>query len=144
MAPFIPKTFLIDTGFWYAIYDKADQYHEQAIAMFSKIENSPLIVPWPTLYEVLNTSFLSEKPWIERFERFLQKPTVTKIDDSNYKEQSLIYSMAKSKEKDWNISLVDGVIRQMLADENLKIDYLVTFNNKHFNDVLKRKSTIEY
>lgn len=52
--------------------------------------------------------------------------------------------MAKSKEKDWNISLVDGVIRQMLADENLRIDYLVTFNYKDFNDVLKRKSTIEY
>lgn len=112
--------------------------------MLAIIENSSILIPWPTLYEVLNTTFIAEKPWIEKFDQFLRKPTITKVDDSLYKEQALIQTMAMSREKGRNISLVDRVIRQMVADVNLKIDHLVTFNYKDFNDVIKKRGSVTY
>jgi hypothetical protein len=38
------------------------------------------------------------------------------------------------------LSLVDTVIREMLSDESLKIDYLITFNIKDFIDVCSRRN----
>ena len=37
------------------------------------------------------------------------------------------------------ISLVDAVIREMLADTNIKIDSFITFNPSDFQDVCLRR-----
>jgi predicted nucleic acid-binding protein len=144
MKASIPKTVLIDTGFWFAIYDKADQYHAQAIAIYNKIETAQILIPWPTLYEVLNTDFTGEKIWMENFEKFLKKDNVTRIDDTKYKELALEESINKSIIKGWSISLVDSVIRQILSDTNMRIEYFVTFNQKDFSDIIKKRITTQF
>jgi predicted nucleic acid-binding protein len=143
MNAIIPKTVLIDTGFWFAIYYKGDQYHKEATAIYNKIQNSQILIPWPTLYEVLNTDFINERIWVENFEKLLKKNNVKRIDDTKYKELALEESMSKSVEKG-NISLVDGIIRQMLSDLDIKIEYFVTFNHKDFIDILKKRPTTQF
>jgi hypothetical protein len=96
------------------------------------------------LYEVLNTDFTGEKIWMENFEKFLKKDNVTRIDDTKYKELALEESINKSIIKGWSISLVDSVIRQILSDTNMRIEYFVTFNQKDFSDIIKKRITTQF
>ncbi len=144
MSASIPKTILIDTGFWFAIYDKRDQYHEQATAIFNQIESARILIPWPTLYEVMNSDFVGERIWVESFEKFLKRTNVERIDDSKYKELALEDSVNKSVIKGWSISLVDSVIRQILSDIDVKIEYFLTFNQGDFIDIIKKRPTTQF
>lgn len=47
-------TVIVDTGFWVAIIDKNDKYHQESVCIIEKLNsNFELIIPWPTLYEFL-------------------------------------------------------------------------------------------
>lgn len=142
--PIIPKTVLIDTGFWFAIYNRGDQYHKNATSIYQNIQNSQILIPWPTLYEVLNTQFIKDPIVINNFEKLLKKQNVIRLDDSKYKEAALEDIFFKAGSKDWKISLVDSVIRQMLSDVDVKIEYFVTFNEKDFSDILRRRNAIQF
>lgn len=52
---------LVDTGFWFALYDEKDQYHNKALKVMDRLINSRFLIPFPTLYETLNTSFVKKK-----------------------------------------------------------------------------------
>ena len=53
------------------------------------------------------------------------------------------YSEILTKFKNKTYSLVDAVIREILKDKNLQIDYLATFNTRDFIDICaKRKIEI--
>lgn len=51
---------LVDTGFWFALYDEKDQYHNKALKVMDRLINSRFLIPFPTLYETLNTSFVKK------------------------------------------------------------------------------------
>lgn len=144
MSTSIPKTILIDTGFWFAIYNKRDQYHKQATAIFDEIESARILIPWPTLYEVMNSDFVGDRIWVESFEKFLKRTNVARIDDSKYKELALEDSFNKSVNKGWSISLVDSVIRQILSDIDVRIEYFLTFNHRDFIDILRKRPTTQF
>ena len=74
----IPKTVLADTCFWFAIYDSKDQYHKEAIEIYEHIQNATIIIPWPTLYEVLNTYFVKQQIWMIQFEKLLKNKKCSK------------------------------------------------------------------
>jgi predicted nucleic acid-binding protein len=134
------KSILIDTCFWFAVYNREDQYHKGAVEIYNQIQNAKILIPWPTLYELLNTRFIKNTILVDRFELLLKKPNVERIDDKDYRSLAIEEVVVLKRR---NISLVDSVIRQILIDHRMKIDYLVTFNEGDFLDILKKRSHIE-
>lgn len=129
---------LIDTGFWYAYYNERDSYHDKAINMMPFLEKHTIIIPYPSLYETINTRFAKRKEWMNSFKVIVLSPTNMLINDEKYKKEALSMTMETSLEKGRPISLVDMVIRQMLDDVNLKSDAIVTFNPGDFYDICLR------
>lgn len=133
---------LIDTGFWYALYDETDQFHKRALEMMPHIQKHNILIPYPSLYETINTRFSKRVNWMNSFENLIKNPQCSLIQDDNYKKESLKLTMTTSLRKKRPISLVDMVIRQMLDDNNLKTDAIVTFNPEDFYDVCLNKNII--
>lgn len=131
---------IVDTGFWYALYDQRDQYYEEANELAEYLGMGNIIMPFPTLYEVINTRFTKRSNWMQEFERLIGLHNVKIIDDSDYKDIALNYSFETTLLRNRPLSLVDSIIRFMLEDENLKIDYLLSFNVSDFIDVCQRKN----
>lgn len=136
MNPFsFSKYGITDTCFWFAFFDKRDQYHTIALSKADLIESIPLAVPWPCLYETLNTAFLKDSITMQRFEDLLKRPSVRLFDDHDYRDDAFNLVADWSKRKHRTISLVDMVVRLMLEDAKLRIGYLFTFNPRDFIDV---------
>ena len=134
------KTVLIDTGFWYAFYDRRDQYHEAAGKKANLLDNSTLLIPWPCLYETFNTRFAKNAVAAGHFEKLLRKPQVVLLADEPYRESALKVAFAGVPAR--RLALVDIVIRLILADINVRKHGLLTFNQRDFDD-LCRKHQIE-
>jgi len=124
---------LVDSCFWIALYTPEEiARHEQAINLVAYLENNEVLIPWPTLYEFVNTRLARRKENLYAFERFLLKPNVIRVSDDAYKEDALLKVFELNKSHIFSISLVDEIIRQMISDVGLRIDYFVTFNKKDF------------
>lgn len=133
---------LIDTGFWYAFYDGSDEHHEEAVRMMDRLEIHRILIPYPSLYETIDTRFCKRKEWVAHFSRLINSMHCTLIQDDSYKATSLELSVSSSLNHDRAISLVDMVIRQMIEDVNVKTDVIITFNPDDFVDVCRKHKTI--
>ncbi len=131
---------LIDTRFWYGFYDRKDNYFNQANELFEYLSLGKILIPYPSLYETINTRFAKNKEGIEAFEKLINKPEVVLIDDNDYKEETLELTMDMAIRMNKPYSLVDMIIRLMLADQHLKIDYLLSFNPEDFFDICSKKN----
>jgi len=129
------KYVLADTGFWYGLLEPRDTYHEEALIIADLIENQNVLIPWPSLYETMNTRFTKRADRMMQFESFIFKPNVILLDDSEYKDYALDLTFEYSRIGKRTFSLVDSMIRELLKDQNLKIDYLITFNKGDFIDL---------
>ena len=120
---------LIDTGFWIALFAPRDDPSQTLIAekIARDIEDFTLIIPYPTLYEFVN-SRLSRRDERDQFENFIKRSNLFKLDDSKYREMAFENFFIKMKDGFADVSFVDEVIKLMLEDKNLKIDYLVSFD----------------
>jgi len=134
------KNILIDTGFWFGLYDKRDNYYDKANELFEYLSLGQILIPYPSLYETINTRFAKNKEGIEAFEKLISKPEVILIDDNDYKNEALELTMNSSVRMNKPYSLVDMIIRLMLSDKTLKIDYLISFNPNDFFDVCSSKN----
>jgi len=137
----INKNVLVDTGFWYAIYDEKDQYHDVAVDIYELIKDMNLIIPWPTCYEVLRTSFVRNELRVTSFTNDLKKMNKVLLDDIEYKDKAL-NSLLDLKARNYKFelySLVDSVLNEILIDINVKLDYFVTFNSKDFYQQCERR-----
>lgn len=134
---------LIDTGVWYGVFDPNDRYFSQATSMTEYFDHVELVVPWPTVYETLHTHFVRKKPALHRFEKFLKSRKITYIDDVKYRDDALQDALEFSLRKGRPLSMVDCLMRRILDDQNVKIDYLLTFNRRDFFDVC-HKNRVEF
>lgn len=128
------KIVLTDTGFWCALYEPRDQHYDDAQSIAEMIEDHQIILPWPIMYEFLNTRFTRRNDRVNSFRAQSRKPNITFLDDTMYKNVALNEVLNVGKH-----SLVDSVIRQILSDVNVRIDYLITFNISDFEDVCHRR-----
>jgi predicted nucleic acid-binding protein len=130
------QNILIDTGFWYALFYKQDQYHKKAleIAEFIGLQHC-FVLPFPTLYETLNTNFIKNHKL--SFDSFLKTHHTITIYDTKYRDKALEESL---KISNYKYSLVDIVLRIMILDVNLSIHALITFNDTDFIDVCQQRS----
>ncbi len=130
---------VIDTGFWIALFDPSrdPQKSLEAERIADEIEDEELIIPYPTLYEFIN-SRLSRRDAKFQLEKILSRPNVNKLPDTNYRDKALENFFSKSRYDYSDISLVDEVIKLIIADKNLKIDYIVSFDQGLLNDALSK------
>lgn len=133
------KNIILDSGYWFALYDKRDQYHEDALIISEYLYPHTLVIPWPSLYETLNTRFVRRNTWVLSFERIMKKKNAVQLSDDKYKENviSSVFVQAKNHKR---FSLVDLVIREMLLDVENNINAIVTFNSSDFEDICWKKN----
>lgn len=134
----MPKNIVADTGFWFALYNERDQHHAEALDIERGIEHLNLLIPWPTLYETINTRFVKQLNSRQSLKRYLDKPSTVKIDDAPYKEDAIIEVIEPRSNRDF--SAVDYIIRNILEDPNVITDALITFNKTDFSDVCYRNN----
>ena len=132
------KTILTDTGYWLGLVDSKDQYHEVANTLAQIIEGNQIIFPWPCLYETISTRLARRREQLLFFEELLKKPEIILFDDTDYKINAL-EEVFRSNRLGFTHSLTDSVIREILKDINVKINYLVTFNNRDFEDICQKR-----
>lgn len=132
-------TILVDTGFWIALYDpsKKIEYSLEAERIAKEIELENIIIPFPTLYEFVN-SRLSRRESKIQFENLLSRPNITLLSDSKYKSEALDNFFIKTKFSFSDVSLVDEVLKLIIDDDTIKIDYIVTFDGNLLNEALAR------
>ena len=138
--PSFAKTVLTDSGFWYALYDPRDPYHEQARQREGLLQSSTVLVPWPRLYETFNTRFARNTMAVRRFAVLLRQANVILLRDESYRDAAREAAITTVATR--SMALVDMVIRLILDDINVRKHGLLTFNQRDFSD-LCRKHQIE-
>ena len=134
---------LIDTGYWFGLLTPNDPYTYQAQTISELISEYILVIPFPTMYETLNTNFVKNKKALSVLEDIMKSDKIEFVYDEQYREKALSAVYATHKAPLRHLSLVDCIIREMIEDINLKIDFLVTFNEGDFSDICtKRNITI--
>lgn len=130
---------LIDTCYWFALFDNRDSNHVKASSMMEYLEIGQLIIPFPTLYETLNTRFVNKPNWMESFENILNRDNIHYLDDSHYKNIALSLMISSPTRRERPMSLVDLIIRLILEDVDNRIQYLISFNKRDFIDLCNKK-----
>ena len=136
----MPKYVLTDSCFWLGLVDPRDQHHSSARALDEIIsaEQHTVLLPWPCLYESISTRLIRNRTHTLKFEHLLKRPPVRLLDDTGYRNAALSAVFAASHIGQ-SYALADGVIREMIKDRNLRIDYLLTFNAADFEDVCQAR-----
>ncbi|MBF0229268.1 MAG: hypothetical protein HQK63_06700 [Desulfamplus sp.] len=133
------KNIILDSGYWFALYDKRDQHHEEAAIISEYLHPHTLVIPWPSLYETLNTRFVKRDNWVASLEAIIRDKNTLQLNDDKYKSSAIssIFIQTKGHKK---FSLVDLVIREMLLDVKININAIVTFNSFDFEDICWKKN----
>jgi hypothetical protein len=138
------STIILDTGFWYALFDPRDDskecFHSRAQEHAYLIDGNVnrILFPWPVVYETLRTKFVKNVQGMEGLQRVLRGQNVQLEDDQPYRSDALDLCWQSCLIQKRKLSLVDCVLRLMLDDANLRVDVFVTFNPRDFHDVCKR------
>lgn len=135
------KNVLVDSGFWFAhLGTREDDLQPIANKIYGRLVKLEcnIIIPFPSLYETINTKLLKDKnkgaaDWF--LQQLNQNPKFIKVYDDAYRD--LAFDSTTSN-RGRGISLVDNILRVMMSDQNLKIDTLITFNTRDFVDVCAR------
>ena len=129
---------LVDTGFWYAVFNKTDCYNELAESLLEKYFDKPayeILVPFPTMYELLRTKFVKNKVALREIKEMFHSCKITRCDDDAYRSCALELTLNEPRR---NISMVDNIIRLMLDDKSIAPKGLITFNVADFQDVCQK------
>lgn len=125
---------LVDTGFFIALYDERDGYHSDARAKADWLECLPIVIPWPVLYETINTRFSRRREIMSRFQLIVDSPNTVLVDDAPYRIEAYRTVLARTRLGD-PLSLVDSVLRSVIEDANIAIGAMLTYNPRDFAEV---------
>lgn len=126
------KNIVADSGFWFGLFNPRDEHHASACSIEISLSTHSIVIPWPSLYETLNTRLIRRQTERLRFNSYLKRESTVLLEDAGYKAKSLEYVLGQ---RSTTYSLVDHVIRSMLEDSNVRIDAIITFNPSDFIDV---------
>ena len=138
----------LDAGFIIGLYDERDINHENSLVLFDDLFNSTepnvAVVVWPILYESVSTRLVKHRGQIVALERDWRKLVSTKrlqfLDDALYRDDALelcFQELAKPPRTYRDLSLTDRVLRGVLADINVNVDGIATYNHADFVDVCR-------
>ncbi|MBM4289137.1 MAG: hypothetical protein FJ135_13530 [Deltaproteobacteria bacterium] len=128
------KNLLLDSGFWFALYDSRDQYHEEAQILADLLDFHNLVIPWPSLYETLNTRFVRRRIWLDRFTDYLTRGNTVILADEPFRQNALDSLLGKNFACR-SYSLVDAVLRLVIQDPGVRIDAIITFYPADFHEI---------
>ncbi len=134
------KYILTDACYWLALVDPTDQFHDQADEIHSIIKEYILIIPWPILYETFSTRTVRKRNQVILMDYFLKRDNIQFITDDKYRERAYENLIHSNNLHGHTYSLVDSIIREIITDINIKVDFLVTFNQSDFADVCAHRS----
>ena len=93
----------------------------------------------PILYETINTRLIRRPETIVRFESILRAQDTVFIDDSPYRRDAYEDVLARARTKRNAMSLVDAILCAILADPNVRIDAMLTFNIVDFDGICREQ-----
>lgn len=127
------KRLLVDSCIWYALWDKTDDKHSYCEIIERTISIHQLIIPYPILYETLNSRFVGNtyKQCKNFFGILNSTGKASLVPDEKYREKALEI-LNKGSDNYQQYSLVDMVIRLMMEDVSLGQLCVYTFNTKDF------------
>ena len=130
---------LVDTGFLFALRDGRDQFHDRAKLKQDWLNELPVILAWPVLYETLNTRFVGLPGAVDWFDRLVLSPSTELIDDSHYRS-ACYRTVHTTARRGRPLSLVDTVLRAIIEDSNVAVQAMLTFDPGDFADVCRQHS----
>lgn len=139
MTPASNRTLLVDSGFFMALFEPRDQHHKDACEKRNRLKSSSFIVPWPILYETINTRFVRRPKTIIQFESLLRTHNTVLLDDSSYRYGVYKNVLARTKTQSHAMSLVDAVLSAILDDTNVRINAMLTFNLRDFGPICRKR-----
>jgi predicted nucleic acid-binding protein len=129
------KFVLTDSCFWIGLFTPNDQYHRVALDIFDFISDYKIVLPWPCLYETVSTHLIRSRERALQFQNRIKNSNIELLDDTSYRDIAFHNVFSQISSHGFSYALTDAVIREIVADVNVKVDYLVTFNRKDFQDV---------
>jgi predicted nucleic acid-binding protein len=138
------KGFLVDSSYLFALYRDEGERSNSATETFASIcseSGNVLFIPWPVLYESLNSEFSSPKTdWVERLNSDWSKLRRLKrlelVDDSPFRQADLDewFGFAEGKTGRFRgLSLVDRILMALVEDRSKNIAALLTFDLRDFS-----------
>lgn len=142
------KSICVDSGFLIALYDERDPYYSRAQAysrQYLNISQNILLIPWPILYETVSTRMCKNKKKLailkRDWETLEKQRRIILLDDLSFRERAIAecYEEVKKGLNHYRgLSLVDRVVRYVLSEVNIKIDFFITFNPGDFSDICRK------
>jgi predicted nucleic acid-binding protein len=129
---------LVDTSFWYAAFTERDQNFVDAQAKLEQLLNLKYVLPWPVLYETVNSKFVQDPLRVRKFDSFLKRPNAELLDDKKYKLQALERALSFAAGHKRRCSLVDIVLHLVIEDASVRIRYLFSYDHRDFHDICKK------
>ena len=130
-----PHSVLVDSAFFFALFHSKDNHHEEAIEKESLLDGNRIIVPWPILYETINSRFVTSPEMIREFEKIMRRPHTNRLDDSKYREEAYEETFELAKRGYGARSFVDSVLHAILKDINVRISAMLTFDDRDFRRI---------
>ena len=133
------RSLLVDTGFFFALYDEREDRHADALKMQEWLEALVVVMPWPVLYETMNTRFARRRDIMTRFDALVSSRDTLLVDDSSYRSRAYGQAVASSQRGE-PVSLVDAILQAIIGDVNIPIAAMLTFNRRDFAAVCAQHS----
>lgn len=130
---------LVDSGFFFALFNERDRNHDDARDKQEWLEILSIAMPWPILYETINTRFARRPHWIARFESIVRSPDTEFIDDAPYRLDAFEDVLARGKNQRDPMSLTDAILHSILADKRIRVDAMLTYNRRDFFRICSSK-----
>ena len=119
---------LVDTGYFIALHSKRDEHNATAKQYERLLEVRPVVLPWPVLYETINTRFAKRPHILKQIDVIIEKKSTRLLDDSPYRAAAYAKVLQTSPKRP--LSLVDAVLRAVIEDASVQISTLLTFQRK--------------
>jgi predicted nucleic acid-binding protein len=128
---------IVDTGFWVALFNKKDQYHESAIETLAKYSSEPLITTWCVLTESCHlllqrssTKYIGVEKQIKLMNLFQQNSEIFKLFEIKETHLERIKELMKKYES-LPMDLADASL--VILAEDSGNGRILSVDNRDFN-----------
>jgi predicted nucleic acid-binding protein len=138
----------IDTSFFIGLYQERHNFNSRARQLFGELfekSGHRMVILWPIVYETFSSKSVGNRNALENLKadwaRLRQKDQLRFMSDLPFRDRVIdeCFDQLLLPVNGYRaLSAADRVIRKVMADRNLRISGLISFNPKDFQDVCKR------
>jgi hypothetical protein len=88
---------------------------------------------------VISTRLVRRRSQVIELEQLLTNRNIILLEDESYKTAALEKVLDSNRKIGTTYSLTDGVIREVLKDVTIRIDFLATYNQRDFSDICQSR-----